>query len=421
MDWESTEIDASRYHMDAILQDVSAIVVKKCVCDSGITHMKPCATTVQRVPSPVMRPMFSRTKLSLPLVCAGLMLVAFGCAVAEPTAPQPFERLPENPIITPASSPLLGKNINGPALIRVPDWLPDPLGRYYLYFAHHAGDSIRLAYADSIEGPWKIHEPGTLRLDQVKDMVQGHIASPDIMVDEANKQIVMYYHGPLNPKGPGMKTAQDFVRQALPPKEKSKPNVNRQFTSVAVSKDGLHFEPAGGILAPFYARVFTHEGSDFCIAKGLMEDGLLMRRPSGSPDTPFEAVKKILPRMRHCAVWIDGQRLYVAYSRIGDAPEHIVLSYVDTTGDPSKWKFSAPVSLLKPEKPWEGAKHPVRPSRPGLAKGPVNEMRDPALFTEGGTMYLIYSIAGESGLAIAKTSLDDFRKLAVASEEGVAD
>jgi hypothetical protein len=188
-----------------------------------------------------------------------------------------------------------------------------------------------------------------------------------------------------------------------------------------VSKDGLHFEPAGGILAPFYARVFTHEGSDFCIAKGLMDDSLLMRRPAGSPDTPFETVKKILPRMRRCAVWIDGLRPYVAYSRIGDAPEHIVLSYADMTGAATEWKFSAPVSLLKPQKTWEGAKHPVRPSQPGLAKGPVNELRDPALFAEGETMFLIYSIAGESGLAIAKTNVENFRKLAVALDEEATD
>jgi hypothetical protein len=36
----------------------------------------------------------------------------------------------------------MGSNINGPSLIRVPDWVPDPLGRYYLYFAHHHGTYI---------------------------------------------------------------------------------------------------------------------------------------------------------------------------------------------------------------------------------------------------------------------------------------
>jgi hypothetical protein len=364
---------------------------------------------------------FFNFKPRLPLAFAGLLFLASGGAAAEKPAALPFERLPGNPVITPASSPLIGNNINGPALIRVPGWLPDPLGRYYLYFAHHAGNSIRLAYADSIEGPWKIHEPGTLRLNQVKVIVQGHIASPDIVVDDANKRIVMYYHGPVNPKGPGIKMAHELARQAAAPTDDSKPKVNRQFTSVAVSADGLHFEPAGGILAPFYARIFTHGGSDYCVAKHLLEGGLLMRRPSGSPDTPFEAVCRILPRMRHCAVWIDGQRLYVAYSRIGDAPEHIVLSYADMTGAATKWKFSAPVSLLKPGKPWEGAKHPVRPSRSGLARRPVNELRDPALFAENGTMYLIYSIVGETGLAIARTSLENFRRLAAAPEPGSSD
>jgi hypothetical protein len=45
-------------------------------------------------------------------------------------------------------------------VIRVPPWVKQPLGRYYMYFAHHMGAFIRLAYADSIAGPWKIYEPG---------------------------------------------------------------------------------------------------------------------------------------------------------------------------------------------------------------------------------------------------------------------
>src|SRR6187549_1538527 len=71
-------------------------------------------------------------------------------------------RLAQNPLITLRTSPSLGDNIDGPTVIRVPAWVERPLGRYYMYFAHHMGAFIRLAYADSIGGPWKIYEPGVV-------------------------------------------------------------------------------------------------------------------------------------------------------------------------------------------------------------------------------------------------------------------
>jgi len=86
----------------------------------------------------------------------------------------PVQRLNDGPIIDTAMSAgltALAKqegyiNINGPSLIRVPDWVENPLGNYYLYFSHHKGDFIRLAYADKVEGPWSIYEPGALGLNQ---------------------------------------------------------------------------------------------------------------------------------------------------------------------------------------------------------------------------------------------------------------
>jgi len=33
-----------------------------------------------------------------------------------------------------------------------------------MYFANHMGDFVRLAYADAIEGPWTIYEPGVLHV-----------------------------------------------------------------------------------------------------------------------------------------------------------------------------------------------------------------------------------------------------------------
>ena len=65
------------------------------------------------------------------------------------------KRCQQNPIITPETGYGIGSNINGPSLIKVPDWLPNPLGNYYLYFSHHRGTYIRMAYADRIEGLWQ--------------------------------------------------------------------------------------------------------------------------------------------------------------------------------------------------------------------------------------------------------------------------
>jgi hypothetical protein len=46
-------------------------------------------------------------------------------------------RRDNGPIIGPDLHPSIGVNIQGPWLIRVPDWIGDRLGAYYLYFAYH--------------------------------------------------------------------------------------------------------------------------------------------------------------------------------------------------------------------------------------------------------------------------------------------
>ena len=147
-----------------------------------------------------------------------------------------IERFPDNPIIRPNMDARMGSNINGPALIRVPDWLPDPLGTYYLYFAHHRGEYIRLAYADRLAGPWTTHEPGTLQLSRTP--FTKHIASPDILIDDEHRRIVMYYHGAGGvPEG-----------------------YHGQVERIAVSHDGLHVESLDEIVGDFYWRVFRWDG-----------------------------------------------------------------------------------------------------------------------------------------------------------------
>jgi hypothetical protein len=183
-------------------------------------------------------------------------------------------RFKEDPIIRP-DMPTVGDDINGPSLIMAPDWLDHPLGRYYPYFAGHRGTYIRLAYADRIEGPWKIYEPGVLHLKQTA--CRGHIASPNVHVDNASRQIRMYFHGPV--KGGG--------------------NAQRSF--MAASRDGIHFSASPEILGYDYFCVFEWHGAYYAISNG----GLLQR--SNGPATKFEPGPNLFPqlpegRVRHVAV-----------------------------------------------------------------------------------------------------------------------
>lgn len=153
-----------------------------------------------------------------------------------------------------------GNNINGPSVIAVPKWIPDahkahPTAKYYMYFAHHGGQFIRMAWAADIEGTWTMFnygansgnawgesgnytgletpERGVLDLAVEKDAngnktyrIQAgsnfyayhHIASPDVQIDEVNQRIIMFYHAPKGGAGTG-----------------------GQQTFVAVSKYGLNF------------------------------------------------------------------------------------------------------------------------------------------------------------------------------------
>jgi hypothetical protein len=69
-------------------------------------------------------------------------------------------------IISPDLHWSIGVNIQGPSLIRPPDWVEGRLGGYHLCLADHRGSYIRLAYADALVGPWRVHPPGSLYLAQ---------------------------------------------------------------------------------------------------------------------------------------------------------------------------------------------------------------------------------------------------------------
>lgn len=291
-----------------------------------------------------------------------------------------IERLVDAPIITPHMDAAMGSNIAGPSLIRVPDWVSDPLGTYYLYFADHRGTYIRLAYADALTGPWTMYEPGTLRLEQSHFVTTPpapgryvHVASPDVHVREDRREIVMYLHG------------QD---------------VDSQVTRVATSSDGLNFEGRPEVLGRPYFRVFRHETHFYALAM----PGVVYRSDDGL--TNFEPGPRLFnDDMRHSAVLVHDGVLYVFWTQAGHAPERVLLSTIDLSDDWITWTETAPVEVLRAERDWEGAGLPVEPSSRGAVDVPVNQLRDPAIYEEDGRIYLLYAVAGERGIAIAEVHL----------------
>lgn len=298
-------------------------------------------------------------------------------------------RLLDAPIIRPEMDARMGSNIQGPSLIRVPDWVENPLGKYYLYFADHRGDYIRLAYADSLTGPWQIYSPGTLRLEQSffpetcppcsvpegsTAPAYAHIASPDVHVREDLQQIVMYVHG-------------------------RDPEV--QVTRYATSKDGLNFEGHPDVMGKPYFRVF--EFGEFHY--GLAMPGYLFRSRDGV--TAFEEGPRFFnDDMRHSAVLVRGNTLYVFWTQVGHVPEHIMMSRINMVGDWQQWQESEAIEILRPEREWEGASLPLAASVRGDITVPVNQLRDPTIFEEDGKVYLLYSVSGESGIAIARLDFE---------------
>jgi hypothetical protein len=284
-----------------------------------------------------------------------------------------IRRLTNNPMIRPHMDDRMGDNINGASLIHVPNWVENPLGRYYLYFAHHDGRYIRLAYSDDLQEPWTSQRDGVLPLPEA--LLADHVASPDVHVDHAERQVRLYYHGADTPSGGG----------------------GEQATRVALSADGLHFAARPEKLGPPYFRVFHWDGYDYALAM----PGVFYRSRNGLSDFA-EGPTLFTRHMRHAALTLDGSMLSVFYTNVGDCPERILLSTLDLTPDWWNWVASAPVVVVEPERDYEGAHLPRVPSVRGLVSEPVCQLRDPALFREHGHTYLLYAVAGERGIAIAE-------------------
>ena len=341
-----------------------------------------------------------------------------------------------------------GRNINGATMVRLPDWLPPakrvhPEAAYYLYFGHHGGRYIRMAWSSSPTGPFTLYQVGDgvpVGDRGVLDMgaedvlpaeanptyrVKGHISSPEVLVDDVNQRFVLFFHG-IGRGGIGT-----FA----------------QYTMPALSPDGLEFEVLASSPGSSYFRVFHAHGQAYAFGNGCTlfrapegalgyedraiiapEDFPLYQRhywdeleefrqkmegpwskklKIGPPKEPEDVGKGLDYEIRHCGILpMEENRFQLFYTvkkNPEDPPERIFMSHLDAT-DPDwrNWTMSPAEEILRTEKVWEGADLPIEPSRKGGGTN-KHELRDPYPFRdEDGTLYLYYSGRGETAIGVAR-------------------
>ena len=325
-----------------------------------------------------------------------------------------IKKYPNGLIIHPNLSDEIGTNIQGPSLIKTPDWLPNSLGKYYLYFADHKGDQIKMAYSDALLGPWEIYSGGTLQLThsgfltesperptdfstenssvgrlegfdphpeqseyiptRLDDMVIPHIASPDVHVDEENNQIVMFYHG-----------LEKFGTQS---------------TRVALSADGINFKSTSKVIGSPYFRQFKYKDTYY----GMAMPGLIYKN-TGDIDEYTKVTSLFSNKIRHSGLFLTNNTLNVFYTLVGDTPERIYLSTIELSDDVSDWRESSPIEIIRPTLDWEGVNLPLQHSSRSAINIPVNQLRDPYIFKDNEGIYLLYTVKGERGIGICRIEL----------------
>jgi hypothetical protein len=70
------------------------------------------------------------------------------------------------------------------------------------------------------------------------------------------------------------------------------------------------------------------------------------------------------PNMRHSAVMKRGGELWVFWTQVGEAPERILVSRIDLSGDWRNWKESAAIEVLRPIRPTFSRRPARQKSRP---------------------------------------------------------
>lgn len=280
---------------------------------------------------------------------------------------------------------VMSDNINGPSCLRTPNFIKNPVGKYLLYFAHHTGEFIRIAYSEDIFTGWKILDHKINNVSEEKEF-HDHVASPDIYVDNIEKSVYMFFHSRI--KGS-----------------------RKQKTFLSKSNDGINFALVKGDLnLPFYFRHVTIETKTFAVTKGgnlyinMVNPIANTWRALNNINTGKsneEVMHNSSGSIRHASL-IYYMKIFIAfYSRIGDSPERIYAAKIVENGK-GLWLMSNEFEITRPELNFEGANLDIEASVAGPSLHEENALRDPYVMQDGEDYFLFYACAGESGIAVGK-------------------
>jgi len=302
-----------------------------------------------------------------------------------------FQRLTRQPLLGPEAVPWAGptrvvkgyqtstsrpevrRTIVHPSVLDLRALLPDAPARFVMYYAPHHSSGIGAALADDLLGPWRPLEANPiLTLARFRGF-RGHISAPDVIWLPQERRFRLYFHGSTT---------------------------RGQQTGLALSTDGLRFEPVSPdpILPYPYLRLFRRPDAFYGIVR--LDDNLgLVRSTDGIswqdwPRNPLLATgdeHQEYDRLRHYAVWVEADVLYLyycTYVRPDESVEAIKLATIDLTGDWRDWPHPERRGVvLAPELEWE-----------------CDNLRDPFLIEVEGRLYMFYVGGNEAGISLARAA-----------------
>ncbi len=266
--------------------------------------------------------------------------------------------------------------------------LPNPIDRFYMYYAPHHSHGMGLATAPHPEGPWTPY-PGNplLRLADAPGL-RTHISSPELVYrpERPEAPFWLYFHGRAAPRGGG------------------------QQTCVAASADAVHWrllspEPVltatagqtGEANTAAYARIWQQDGWLYALYKAETvhclahsRDGIAWEHWPRNPLMRPEAEHGEYGRIRHTGILAENGTLSIFYctpTRDDLSREEIKLASFDAGAD--DWDEWGPLRrhgiVLSPELEWE-----------------AGDLRDPYPLRHDGSLYLYYVGGHEQGVGLAR-------------------